>query len=514
MSKRKIGMRQIREILRMQDCGCSNRAIARSVKVNKTTVKKCLDRALGMGLNWPLPKEMSDAVLEELLYPQAQSVQTQIKQKGMDYEYIHKELKRKKVTLALLWEEYRAENPHGYGYSRFCEKYQIWAKEQKVWMPQIHKAGEQAYIDYAGMTMPITDRGTGEIHAAQIFVAVLGASTYVFVEATMSQQLPDWIMSHCRAFQYFGGVTEVVIPDNLRSGVNKAHRYEPEENPTYQEMIMHYGAVVMPARVRRPKDKSLAEQAVQQVEHQILAPLRNHRFFSVAELNRAIQPLLEKMNKKPFQKISGSRLSYFEELDKPMLKPLPDVLYKYAEWENVIANGGYLVFLDDHEYSVPHRLARKKMRIRFTKTTVEIFYQNKRIASHKRSYVKKGKTILPEHMPKAHREMAAWTPDKIMEAAKKVGTKTQMLAGKIMGKSKYAYKGTRACLGVIRLEKHYNAERLEAACSRAIEIGACSCKSVESILKNNLDQKKLATVTQSNITKQHHENVRGSEYFA
>ncbi len=506
-------MRQIREILRLKDSGCSDRGIARSVKVSKSTVKKCLDRASDAGLIWPLPEEMSDGALEELLYPAAQSVLMQAKQTGFDCESIHKELKRKYVTLALLWKEYESENPQPYSYSQFCKKYKVWAKEQKVWMPQVHKAGEKMYIDYAGMTMPIINPSTGEIHKAQIFVAVLGASGYTFVEATMTQTLPDWIMSHVRAFRYFGGITELVIPDNLKSGVNKAHLYEPEENPTYQEMIAYHGAVVMPSRVRRPKDKSLAEKAVQQAENQILAALRNHQFFSIAELNRAMRPMLEEMNAKPFQKMSGSRLSWFEELDKPALKPLPTAPYRYAEWGKVRANGGYLVSLDDHEYSVPYRLARKKMDIRFTQTTIEVFYQNKRVASHKRSYVKRGKTILPEHMPKAHREMAEWTPDKIMETASKIGANTRTLVAKIMEDSGHEYKGMRACLGVIRLEKRYNTERLEAACTRAIAIGGYSCKSVESILKKGLDKKQPSDATQSTVTKQSHENVRGGAYF-
>lgn len=507
-------MRRIKEVLRLKHfCHQSNRHIARSTGVSRESVARTLRRAKRCDLSWPLPEKMSDTVLEELLYPKSQSVQTQVKQEGIEYETIHKERKRKGVTLALLWEEYKAKNTQGYGYSQFCEKYRTWAKEQKVWMPQVHKAGEQMYIDYAGMTMPVIDRHTGETHEAQIFVATLGASDYTFVEATMTQQLPDWIMSHCRAFQYFGGLTELIIPDNLKSGVKTAHRYEPEENPTYREMAAYYGVAIMPARVRRPKDKSLAEQAVQQAEYQILAPLRNHQFFSVAELNRAIKPLLEKMNKKPFQKISGSRFSYFEELDKPALKPLPVVPYKYAEWQNVIASGGYLVLLDPHEYSVPYRLARKKMQMRFTKTTVEVFYQNKRIASHKRSYTK-GKTVLPEHMPKAHREMAGWTPEKIMDDALRIGKNTWELVSKIMEYSDHVHKGSRACLGVIRLEKRYDAERLEAACTRAIAIGGHSCKSVESILKNGLDRQEASPTDPSQTTKQRHENVRGGEYFA
>jgi len=507
-------MRYIRETLRMKYvCNCSNRTIARSLGVEKTTVKNCIDRAKAAGLSWPLPDNLSDADLERQLYPRSKSIQMVIKTKKLDLGKIHKELKRKGVTKLLLWEEYKEQNTKGYSFSRFCGLYREWAKAKEVWMPQTYKAGEYTFVDYAGMTVPITNRTTGEIREAQIFVAVLGASSYTYVEATLSQSLPDWIASHCNAFQYFKGVTEIVVPDNLRSGITKAHRYEPDANPTYQEMAAHYGIVIIPARVRKPKDKSLAEKGVLQVEQRILAPLRNHKFFELSELNRAIKVLLEKLNHKPFQKISGSRFSYFEELEKPALKPLPNTPYKFGQWVKVRANKGYLIFFDEHQYSVPHYLAGEEMFIRCTQTTIEVIYQNMRIASHQRSYVQGGKTILPEHMPKSHRQFAEWTPEKVKEEAEKIGKHTKKLINNIIANCEHIYKGVRVSSGIIRLKKSYGTARLESACKRALAINGCSYKSVESILKTGLDQVEPTSTEQSQVTNQPHENIRGGDYF-
>ena len=304
-----------------------------------------------------------------------------------------------------------------------------------------------------------------------------------------------------------------MVPDNLRSGITKAHRYEPEANPTYQEMAAHYGIVIIPARVRKPKDKALVEKGVLQVEQRILAPLRNHKFFELSELNRAIKPLLEKLNHKPFQKVSGSRFSYFEELEKPTLKPLPNTPYKFGQWGKVRANKGYMIFFDEHYYSVPHYLAEEEMYIRCTKTIIEVIYQNMRIASHQRSYIKGGKTILLEHMPKSHRQFAEWTPEKVKKEAEKIGEYTKELINNIMANCEHVYKGVRVSSGIIRLEKSYGTARLESACKRALAINGCSYKSVESILKTGLDQVEATSTEQSQVTKQPHENIRGGDYF-
>lgn len=514
MTRKSTNMKHIREILRLKrDHKLTNADIARSLSIGRTTVRECLRRAFLAGVNWPIPESLDDLDLEALLYPSAKSKDTQTKQEGLDLEKIHKELKRKNMTLYLLWDEYRQINSNGYMYSQFCKLYRNWAGQKDLWMPQVHKVGEKMFVDYTGITMPITNPKDGSIYKAQIFVAVLGASLYVYAEATMSQTLQDWISSHCNAFKFFGGVPEIVIPDNLRSAINKAHIYEPEENPTYQEMASHYGVVIMAARVRKPKDKPLVEQAVQQVERQILAPLRDRKFFNLNELNYEIKPLLEKMNKKSFQKISGSRWSQFEEIEKAALKPLPETAYEYAEWQKARANKGYMVFVGEHYYSVPYQYADKKVDVRSTKNMVEIFYKSKRITSHRRNYKKGGKTILKEHMPKSHLKFAEWTPEKILETGSKIGEQTKTLFIAIIKKSGHAVKGARICLGILRLEKCYGKERLEAACRRAFCIGGFSLKSVESILKNGLDLKEFKKSDQSAITNVCHENIRGDNYY-
>lgn len=364
-------MRKIREILRLKwDCSCSHHLIASSLGVSSSTVGECLRRATEARLSWPLAPELDDGKLEALLYPPPPK-RLPDAQREIDWAKVHQELQRKHVTIMLLWQEYKAQCPKGLGYSRFCELYQEWKEQLDVWMRQTYKAGERCFVDYAGLTVPIViNRNTGEVSEAQIFVAALGASNFTYAEATWTQQLPDWIQSHVRAFEFFGGVPEIVVPDNLKSGVNKAHRYEPDLNPTYQDMASYYGVAVLPARVRMPQDKSKVENAVLQVERRILAKLRNRTFFSLHELNQAIRPLLNELNQQSFQKLPGSRQSQFDAVDKPALRPLPAIRYSFAEWKKARAGADYHVELDSHYYSVPHRFAKKELDVRFTENEV------------------------------------------------------------------------------------------------------------------------------------------------
>jgi len=510
MTRRNTNMKYIREILRLKyENKLNNSGIAVSLKIGRTTVRECLKRASAANIGWPIPEQIDDSNLEAMLYPSSQSEKSKQKQAKLDFERTHKELKRKGTTLHLLWEEYCAPNPEGYSYSQFCQLYRDWAGKRGIWMPQIYKAGEKMFVDYTGVTMPITNEKDGSVHAAQIFVAVLGASTYVYAEATLSQKMQDFVMSHCRAFRFFGGVPELVIPDNLKSAIIKAHRYEPDENPTYREMAKHYGVVILAARVRRPQDKPLVEQAVQQVERQILAPLRDRQFFNLNELNDEIKPRLDQMNKKPFQKISSSRWCQFEEIDQPALKPLPIIPYEYAQWQTTKASMGYLVFVDEHYYSVPYRLAGEIMETRRTKNIVEIYYKNRRIASHQRSYVKGGKTILKEHMPKSHQEYAECTAEKVLKEGGEIGRQTKSLFMTIMDESGHPKKGTKICTGILRLKKSYGKDRLEAACDRACRVGGHSLASIESILKKGLDQQEMKESNQSPVAHIFHENIRG-----
>lgn len=506
-----ITMRKIREILRLKfGLNNSNRFIAQSMAISHSTVRECLRRVKLANLCWPLPNDLDDETLEQKLYPPPRKISSE--ERGeLDWVKINQELKRKNMTLMLLWNEYRELYPMGLGYSQFCDLYLRWKKQLDTWMRQDHKAGEKMFIDYAGDTVTVND-GQGDNYQAQIFVAVLGASGYIYAEATMSQTLRDWIGSHCRALEFFGGVPELAVPDNLKNCTSLANRYEPDINPTYHDLASYYGFAIIPARVRTPRDKSLAEKGVQHIQCQILARLRNQSFFSLAELNEAIAILLEKINSQPFQKLPGSRLSQFEQLDKPALKPLPSIPYKFAEWSKARPGPDYHIELRKHYYSVPYTFIKKNLDVRFTDQTVEIFYKSKRIASHIRKYTY-GHTTLIEHMPKAHQKYAEWTPERIINWALKIGTATSQLVAKVIATKEHPQLAFRACLGILRLGKSYSDKRLEAACTRALKIGAYSYKSIASILKNNLDQVPVTKSEMLTATKEIHENVRGGDYF-
>jgi len=514
MSKR-LSMRKIREILRLRyDLKRSHREIATSICIGDSTVGDCLRRAAKAGLTWPLPSELDDTKLEALLYASSGN-RPSSSTKNIDFPHIHQELKRKGVTKQLLWYEHRESNPGGLGYSRFCFLYREWAQTLNLSMRQVHKLGEKLFVDYAGMTMPIVvNTKTGETIDAQIFVATLGASNYTFVEATLSQSLPDFIGSHVRAFAFFGGVPEILIPDNLKSAVTKHHRYEPDLNPTYQDMAQHYGVAVIPARVRKPKDKAKAEEEVRHIEQSILARLRNRKFFSLDELNQAIKPLLEKVNRQPFQKLPGSRLSQFEMLEKPTLRPLPNNRYEFAEWKKAKAGIDYHIALDGCYYSVPFTYVKKELDVRYSSNIIEVFYKGNRIASHRRKYKKGSYTTLIEHMPKQHQQYAEWTPDRIINWARSQGSFVGLFAKQLIERYMHPQQGFRSCMGLIRLGKTYNNDRLNKACQRALSIRAIGYKSVQSILKNNLDQQPLIQATDEiHITASTHDNVRGENYY-
>ncbi len=397
----RASMRKIREILRLKfETKLSARQIARSTQVARSTVSECERRFAESGLPWPLP-QISDTELEQRLYP-PQPIIPYAERVVPDWTYVQQEMRRPGVTLFLLWQEYKAEQPHGFQYSWFCDQYRDWKGKLDLVMRQEHRAGEKLFVDYAGQTAEVVDRSTGEVRSAQIFVAVLGASSYAFAEATWTQQLSDWTGSHVRAFTFFGGVTKIIVPDNLKSGVTKAHRYEPDLNPSYLDLANHYSTAIMPARVRRPQDKGKAESGVQVVERWILAALRNRTFFSLTELNRAIAELLERLNERPFKKLPGCRREAFEMLDKPALHPLPPHHYEFAQWKKVRVHIDYHVEIDGHYYSVPHQLVKKQLDVRFTATTVECFHKGERVASHVRSTFKGRHTTAAEHMPKSH----------------------------------------------------------------------------------------------------------------
>jgi transposase len=503
-------MRKITEVLRLKWVnGLSNRQIARISGVARPTVAEYLRRAAEAGISWPA--ELDEVALERRLFPPPPSLPA--RERGIpDWFVIHTERKRKGVTMFLLWQEYREHHLQGYQYSWFCEHYRTWRRQLDVVMRQDHRAGEKLFVDYAGQTVPVVDRRTGEIRQAQIFVAVLGASNYTYAEATWSQTLPDWIGSHTRTFAALGGVPELVVPDNLLAGVSKAHRYEPDMNPTYQDMAQHYGVTVLPARVRRPRDKAKVEVGVQIVERWILAVLRHRTFFSLAELNIAIREGLERLNTRPFKKLPGTRKDLFDCLDKPALGPLPAEPYVYAEWKKVRVHIDHHVEVQGNYYSVPHALIRKQLDARITQNTIECFYRGNRVASHRRSYLKGWHSTVSAHMTEAHRQMSEWTPQRLTHWAAKTGPTTERLITTVLASRKHPQQAYRSCLGILRLGKAYGPERLEAACRRALTLGSHSYKSIESILKLNLDKKPLDE-RQESLLPDDHDNIRGPSYY-
>jgi transposase len=505
-------MRKIRETLRLHfDCGLGQRPIARCLDISRTTVGDYLRRAEAAGLGWPLPATLTDQQLYHQLFPPMIPVSA-TGRTVPNCASLHTELKRKGVTLTLLWEEYLSEHPQGYRYSQFCELYRQWARKLKLSMRQIHKAGEKLFVDYAGQTLPIVNPHTGEISEAQIFVAVLGASSYTFAEATLSQNLPDWLGSHRRAFEFFGGVPEIVIPDNLKSAVSKPCRYEPDLNPSYQDLAEYYGTAVIPARVRKPKDKAKAEVGVQIVERWILARLRNQTFFCLAEANAAIRRLLSDLNGRPFKKLPGCRKEAFETLDRPALKPLPAEAYTFSQWKKVRVGIDYHVEIDGHYYSVPFQLRGQQLDARITAGSIECFVQRKRVASHPRSFQKGRHSTVAAHMPKGHQDYADWTPERLIRWAAKTGPRTASLTEAILASRQHAQQAFRSAMGLMRLAKVYTPQRLEAACDLALDGGATSYKSVKSILSTGLDQQpRQQTLPISDPIA--HDNIRGGHYY-
>jgi transposase len=514
MATRRLSMRKIKEVLRLHhEKGLSIRPIAKSLDMGRSTVQEYLDRAERAGLKWPLVPELDETSLEHLLFPSPDSL-VQEKRQLPSPEYLHQELKKKGVTLQLLWHEYKEKNPDGYQYSQFCRIYHQWADKLDPCLRQVYKAGEKLFVDYAGQTTEITNPETGEIHEAQIFVATLGASNYTFAEATLSQELPSWIQSHVHAFEFFQGVPEILVPDNLKDAVTRSCRYEPDLNATYRELAEHYGAVIIPARVKKAKDKAKVESGVLQVERWVLAPLRHHTFFGLTDLNEAIAKQLEILNNRPFEKLEGTRESLFESLDKPALKPLPAHRFTFAQWSQSKVNIDYHIEVDHHYYSVPYQLIHERLDVRLTDVTVEVLFKNRRVALHRRSYLKGRHTTLPEHMPKAHQKYLEWTPSRLIRWAGQIGPHTQNLVRLILESRPHPEQGYRSCLGLLRLEKRYSTERLEAACARALAFKAYSYKNVESILKKGLDQQPLITPSpQNRLPLLEHQNLRGRQYY-
>ena len=512
MPARRITVRKIKEVLRLVwVCGVSRRRAARSCGVGKTTVAEILRRAEQAGLIGAEVEALDEEALERFLYPPC-PVARKPKRWIPEWSEMHMELREKGVTLLLLWQEYQDRCPEGYGYSQFCHLYRKWRKRLNVSMRQHHRAGEKLFVDYCGPTVPIVDRKTGEVAQAQIFVAVLGASNYTYAEATRTQDLRDWTGSHERAFRFLGGVPEVVVPDNLLSGVTSPCRYDPDLNRTYHDLAVHYGMSVIPARVRSPKDKAKVEAGVLVVERWILARLRNQTFFSLDDLNRAIRDLLTDLNGRPFKKLPGCRRSQFEALDAPALRPLPPEPFPFGEWRRRTVPPDYHVEIEGHAYSVPHTMVGKKVDVRFGAETVECFHRDRRIASHRRSWEIGGFTTQREHMPVSHREYADWTPDKAAKWVARSGPSVAAAVADLSSRKTHPFQAVRFSAGLQGLGKRYGTDRLELACERALDIGGVSYRSIRSILQKGLDR--LPPPEQDTVALPVlHGNIRGAEYY-
>jgi len=508
-------MRKIKDILRYRfEAGLSLRGIALALNIGYGTVADYLKRAEAAGLGWPLPPDMQERDLGRLLFP-TQPRTGHRRFTEPDFIQVSQELKCKTVTKQLLWQEYRQQHPlDGYSYAQFCHRYRQWQGRQKRSMRQVHHAGEKLFVDYCGPTMPIVNPDTGEIREAQVFVAVLGASNYTFACASWSQNQVDWLQAHVKAFEFYGGVPEMVVPDNLKSAVLKTHRYEPDINPAYSRLAAHYGVAVIPARPYKPKDKAKAEVAVQIVERWIMARLRHQSFFTLASLNQAISLLLEDLNQRPFKQLPGCRRSQFEQLDQPVLRPLPARPYQYAEIKQAKVHIDYHIEYDKHYYSVPHHLVKQTVEAQAGNTTIAIYHQGQRVASHVRSYRKGGHTTCAEHMPRSHRAMQDWSPERFLRWAGDIGSETAAVVSALLQQKRHLEQNYRSILGLLSLTKKYGRERLNNACGRALLIGSPNRRSVESILKQGLDQVPLeSTEEQQSLNLDHHENVRGEDYY-
>ena len=514
MPTERLSMRKVREVLRLKHAvGLSYREISEATGVGKTAVYEYIRRAEAIGITWPVAEEIDDATLERRLFACPGALV--LERNAVDWAQVHEELKRRGVTLLLLWQEYRAGDQQGYGYSRYCDLYGEWRRRISATMRQTHVAGEKLFVDFAGVTIAVFDAASGQVRVAHIFIAALGASNYTYAEARWSEGLLDWIGAHVNALTALGGVPKAVVCDNLKAGVTKPSRYEPGINRTYQDLADHYGFVVLPTRVRKPRDKAKVEVAVLIVERWVLARLRNRRFFSLEELNTAIRDAIADLNNRVMRKLGKSRRELFETLDRPALAALPDEPYRYAEWKKCRVAPDYHIEITDHYYSVPSRLIREHVDARITATTVEIFYKGSRVASHVRSTLKNHHTTITEHMPSAHRRYAEWTPARLTQEAAKIGPATIALIEAIMKAKPHPEQGFRSCLGILRLVKSYGAQRLETVCRRGNDIGATTYTSIASILKHGLDRAPSQDSAPDAATGApiRHANIRGQRYY-
>ena len=512
--KERTDMRKIREILRLHhECKVSQRQIFRTCRVGRSTVQDYLLRFKTAKLSWPLPSDLSDEGLEQLLFPIREN--PKVVEAPISWAYIAEELRKPNVTLALLWEEYKQAQPDGYQYSRFTDLYRAYARTQQYSMRQIHKAGEKGFLDF-GTGLSLINPKTGVRTPTQLFVFTWGASHCLYGTATLSEDIPSWLDANVNALEYFGCCPKALVPDNLKSAVTKACRYEPTINPSFAEFAEHYGVAILPARQWKPKDKAKVETGVKLAKRWILAKLCNRIFTTLEDLNESIAEMVEVFNRKPMRQFKKCRQELFELWDKPNALPLPARRYEYAEWKKVRVNIDYHVAFSEHHYSVPYTLIHQELELRATAHTIEICKKRERIASHRRSHERYGYTTLTEHMPKAHQKHLEWTPQRMASWAEKSGPCVKEFATVLMNERKHPEQAYKACLGLFRLESRYSKERLNDACQRALHYRNYSYHSVRNILAKGLDRQRdvqTTSITLSTAPPIEHDNIRGAAYF-
>jgi len=513
----RLSMRPIRRILRGKWVeGLSHRELGRGLSLSVGVISSTLRRAAQAGLDWAWVEGLSDPELEVRLYGGASP--SGASRRGLpDFAEVHAERQRRGVTLALLHVEYLESNRDGYGYTQFCEYYRRWCKKRRLSMRQVHRAGEKLFVDYSGKKPRIYDTSR-EGREVELFVGTLGASSFVYAEATETQKSVDFISSHTRMLEKLGGVPLVIVPDQLKSGVTRACRYEPGLQRTYAEWAEHYGTTVIPARPRKPRDKAKVEVSVQVVQRWILARIRNERHRSLASLNARIAELCTELNARPMRAYGQSRRERFEALDRPALRPLPVERFAYAEWKQARVNIDYHVEVGRHYYSVPHHLLHEtvEVRVAYSTATVEVYYRGTRVACHAHHVRRGGHTTDPRHMPRSHQKHLEWTPSRLIDWASKIGPETRALVSEILTERTHPEQGYRSCLGILRLVKRDGAERVEAASARARSGKARSYRSVDTILRRGLDRIPLSETHDAPVsppTRVDHENVRGEAYY-
>ena len=503
-------MRKTKEICRLTHAGLSGRAVARVLGVSNSTVSEANSRLKAAGLAWPDVEPMSEPTLERRLY--LDDHQSTPDAREPDWAAVRTELGRRHMTLQLLWAEYMRDHTDGYSYSWYCEKYRAWRKTTDPVMRQEYVFGEKLFVDWAGDTVGVVDADTGEVRPAHLFVAVLGASNYTYLEAFRDERIESFLAGHVNALAYFGGVPALLVCDNLKTGVTRSDRYEPDINTDYADLAAHYGCAVLPARVRKPRDKAKVEVGVLHAYRMVLAPLRNRTFFSISELNDAIFALLEVLNDRPFKKLPGSRRSIFSEHEAPMLAPLPEHPFRYRTHRSAKVHIDYHIEVFSHRYSVPHHLIGQAVEVFFDERTVEVYHGGQRVALHVRAHAKGRSSTEASHMPSSHREHAEWTQARMESWAAKTGPACAALARRIMESHPHPELGFRNCLGLISLGRKYGETRLEAACARAVDSGATRYRSVKSILESGLDTRPLV-LPSAQPPLPGHDNVRGPGYY-